>query len=413
VPHRILPLAVIAFAFGLFVCSTAAAPQRARPAAVPKLPPLAMTCPMHPDVIEDKPGSCPLCKMALVPVRLESIWSCPIHAAIHEQGPGACPICKRSLIQMTVALTWTCKDRPDIDQIEPGRCPDGSTTIAKRTLRPHGNHNPQHGGQFFMAPDTWHHIEGTYPRQRVFRLYLYDDYARPLPLDQVKQVSARVVTREDFDSATRRTKELSAFPLAAPAGAAYLEARIDAAALPATMTAKVRFKGDGQEYRFDFTFPQLTADPNVVASTAAKRPAVRTPPTAAKGPGVQATAAPVTDAATIDPASIRVAIPGTIPEIVALLNTRRQQIRELIDKGDFAAVWVPALQAKDLAIALEARLPALAPALRASGEPGLDRLVRTAWLLDAVGDVGNRQQISDAYATFSAAVADVTAAFSN
>ena len=72
-------------------------------------------------------------------------------------------------------------------------CPDGTPMIAKRTLRPHGNHNPQHGGQFFMAPDNFHHLEGAYPRAGVFRLYLYDDYARPLPPDagQTRQGARR------------------------------------------------------------------------------------------------------------------------------------------------------------------------------------------------------------------------------
>jgi hypothetical protein len=37
--------------------------------------------------------------------------------------------------------------------------------------------------------------------------------------------------------------------------------------------------------------------------------------------------------------------------------------------------------------------------------------VRTAWLLDAFGDIGNRQQITDAYTIFAAAVADVVSAF--
>ena len=84
---------------------------------------------------------------------------------------------------------------------------------------------------------------------------------------------------------------------------------------------------------------------------------------------------------------------------------------ELIGRGEFTAVYVPAFQAKDLAIALEARAGELAPARRATAEPAIQQLVRTAWLLDAYGDLGNRQQITDAYALFVAATADVITAF--
>ncbi len=48
---------------------------------------------------------------------------------------------------------------------------------------------------------------------------------------------------------------------------------------------------------------------------------------------------------------------------------------------------------------------------RATAEPAIARLVRTAWLLDAFGDLGNRQQITEAYAGFTSAVDDVVAAF--
>jgi hypothetical protein len=41
----------------------------------------------------------------------------------------------------------------------------------------------------------------------------------------------------------------------------------------------------------------------------------------------------------------------------------------------------------------------------------LARVVRTAWLLDAAGDVGNRAQIEAVYAAFKAAVADALTAF--
>ena len=250
---------VLAAGGGTRPASAEAAPQRGGKPA-PEVPPVSMTCPMHPDVVDSTPGNCPICKMSLVPVRLESVWTCPVHAVVAEERAGVCPIDRRDLIQVTIAVTFTCAGHPEINQIQPGSCPDGKAMIKTRTLRPHGNHNPQYGGQFFMAPDNTHHLEGAFPRARLFRLYLYDDYARPLPADRMKAVKARVVTKETFDTATRTTKEIAAFPLV-KRGRGYLEARVDTARLPAQLTAKVRFKSDAPEYRFDFTFTELSKKP--------------------------------------------------------------------------------------------------------------------------------------------------------
>jgi hypothetical protein len=378
---------------------------------------------MHPDIVEDKPGNCPLCKMALVPVRLESVWTCPVHAAVVKHERGTCPICKRDLIQMTMALTWTCPEHADINAIQPGRCPDGTPMVATRTLRPHGNHNPQHGGQFFMAPDNWHHLEGTYPRTQLFRLYLYDDYARPLPPDQIKQVSARVVTKETFDSATRTTREIATAPLVASPTGGYLEARVTDAGAPAEMSAKVRFKQGGDEYRFDFTFPAVTMDPAPRAIPSRTGSAAARPPRAATStpPGPRArttsptpngsTTAPVAAAPAPDPSLVQLPIPDSVPEILSQLATRKQQVGELIERGNFAAVFVPAFQAKDLAIALEQRLDTLSAERREAAAPAIERVVRSAWLLDSAGDLGNRQQLQDGFAMFGAAVDDITRAF--
>lgn len=202
-------------------------------------------------------------KHEMVPVRLTSIWSCPVHEVVARPGAGKCPIDHvRDLIEVAVALSWTCPSRSDIDEINPGTCPDGSPMVVRYTRRPHGDHSPKHGGVFFMAPDTWHHLEGTYPEKGLFRLYLYDDYGKPLPSEAVALVQARVVTKETFDSTTRTTHEISAYPLTAALPGTYLEARIDPPTFPAQMTAKVRFRSEGSEYRFDFTFPGFSTEPS-------------------------------------------------------------------------------------------------------------------------------------------------------
>jgi hypothetical protein len=335
--------------------------------------------------------------MKLVPVRLESVWSCPVHAAVTRDAKGTCPICGRDLIQMTMALTWTCKGRPDIDVIEPGRCPDGSPMVAKRTLRPHGNHNPQHGGQFFMAPDNLHHLEGTLPASRLFRVYLYDDYARPLRAADARQVQGHVEVKG------------RAVPLVVSPARGWAEARIDGAALPAQMTAKLKFKQDAPEYRFDFTFPSVTKDPSVRSATPRAPEAAKTP-ASRQAPGVPASSPPP-DAAAIDPALIKVPIPSTVPEILAQLRTRDEQVRALIDRGNLAAVFVPAFQARDLAIALEERVATLPDARRDAAAAGIADLVRTAWLLDAFGDVGNKEQVGAAYQEFHAAAAAIEGGF--
>ncbi|HFE32601.1 MAG TPA: heavy metal translocating P-type ATPase [Gammaproteobacteria bacterium] len=65
------------------------------------------TCPMHPEVQQLGPGSCPKCGMALepagVPVAAGKIeYTCPMHPEIVQDHPGSCPKCGMALEPRTV-----------------------------------------------------------------------------------------------------------------------------------------------------------------------------------------------------------------------------------------------------------------------------------------------------------------------
>jgi hypothetical protein len=376
------------------------------PAGDVELPPLSYVCTMagDEDVIEDRPGKCRKCGMTLVPTRLDSVWTCATRPLlVVADKPGKCPVDGTALVRVTAAVSWTCKDDPTVDKLDPGTCADGSTMIKKYAARAHGNHNPQHGGLFFMAPDSWHHIEGTYLATGVFRMHLYDDYTKPLTLKLAREISGTLVVK---DPKTGKDKEV---PLVR--NGRYLQAAIGKQPFPAQMYAKVAFKPGDNNTRFDFSFEAFSKEPKVApsATMTTAMPAVSPASTTASA------ATPPTPApdlsSTVDPALIPVPIPETVPEMLAQLRTRTDQIRSFIDKGAFAAIYVPAFQAKDLALALDEHKKELSDDRQRVAVPAIARLVRSAYLLDAFGDLGNKQQILEAYDRFSSAVKEIESAF--
>jgi P-type Cu+ transporter len=78
-----------------------AEPEAAIPGAV-------YICPMDPEVRESKPGSCPMCGMALEPESLPMPgaveYVCPMHSEIVRSEPGDCPICGMALEARDVPL---------------------------------------------------------------------------------------------------------------------------------------------------------------------------------------------------------------------------------------------------------------------------------------------------------------------
>ena len=67
------------------------------------------TCPMHPEIEQQGPGSCPKCGMALevkgLPVaETKTEYTCPMHPEIIQDHPGSCPKCGMALEPKTVAV---------------------------------------------------------------------------------------------------------------------------------------------------------------------------------------------------------------------------------------------------------------------------------------------------------------------
>lgn len=54
------------------------------------------SCPMHQEVISDKPGKCPKCGMTLVGKKQ---YTCPMHPEVVSDKPGKCPKCGMTLVE--------------------------------------------------------------------------------------------------------------------------------------------------------------------------------------------------------------------------------------------------------------------------------------------------------------------------
>jgi FtsP/CotA-like multicopper oxidase with cupredoxin domain len=59
---------------------------------------LVYGCPMHPEVVQDEPGSCPACGMKLIAQAAPTGYVCPMHLEVTSETPDHCPKCGMKLL---------------------------------------------------------------------------------------------------------------------------------------------------------------------------------------------------------------------------------------------------------------------------------------------------------------------------
>jgi Ni,Fe-hydrogenase III large subunit len=147
------------------------------------------TCPMHPEVVRDEPGNCPICGMFLVPSQTSAspdhdhaamstadggadavapravsagghdadpaagaTYACPMHPEVTSNEPGSCPKCGMDLVATDGgdAAAYTCPMHPEVTSDEPGSCPKCGMDLVATGSGDSGEHN--HHGHAHQEP---------------------------------------------------------------------------------------------------------------------------------------------------------------------------------------------------------------------------------------------------------------------
>jgi len=152
------------------------------------------------------------------------------------------------------ACSMKCEPGKTYDQ--PAKCPVCGMTLVefKSGLFAHADHSPKHDGVFFMAPDNWHHLEGTLPNPRELRVYLYDNFTQPMAATAFAG-ELKVTPVDEQDDPRGETVSVALEP--AP-DAKYLLARLPDRFQPPYQTeARIQFPKQPQKYVFNFDFKRL------------------------------------------------------------------------------------------------------------------------------------------------------------
>lgn len=104
-------------------------------------------------------------------------------------------------------------------------------------------------------------------------------------------------------------------------------------------------------------------------------------------------------------------LPKDVAGLLAELDTRASDVAKLVNAGELAQVWLPAMGTKTVALMLDTHASALPERQRAAASAAVKQIVMASWEIDNYGDLGNLQKINDAHRRLAAAVQSLKALY--
>jgi hypothetical protein len=104
-------------------------------------------------------------------------------------------------------------------------------------------------------------------------------------------------------------------------------------------------------------------------------------------------------------------LPKDVKGLVAELETRAGEVGKLVNEGELAQVWLPAMGTKTVALALDSHVASLPERQRAAATAAVKQIVMASWDIDNYGDLGNGLKITEAYRRLETAVQSLKAAY--
>jgi hypothetical protein len=294
-------------------------------------------------------------------------------------------------------------------------------------------------------------------------VYFYNEFTKPVAPNVfsafvVPTNSNNVETGQPIPLKASRTTDGNA--MEASVASAPAKAPVPTTSAPVYLKLRVKFKPTDKDWVTDYQFPGYSKEPpapmpaptapvrtgaatgskpQTPASTTAQRtptpaPSSRPAPTAPATPP----AAPPSPASSPESASsgtngstsggtsvapdlsagvsfgAQAVLPNTTPELLAELKKRSDDVDSLLQEGNLGGVWFPAIGAKDVALALEENhLGELPDNHRAEMTSAVKQLTVVSWQIDAAGDLGNKEKLTELHDQFAAAVADIQSLYAS